>query len=79
MSAARLPPAATSGVAAVAHERAAAYAERHEERSRELVSALGLWTTLGDEIAVRRLLAEPHDDARRHPGGAQRSAALARR
>jgi DNA-binding CsgD family transcriptional regulator len=50
-------------VAAVAHARAAEFAEDHDERSRQIVSALGHWTALGDQIAMRRLLNEPHDDA----------------
>ena len=50
-------------LAAVAFERAAAFAERHEQRSQASAHALGVRTALGDTIAVRRALGDPHDDS----------------
>ena len=49
-------------LAALAHQRAADFAERRDDRSRALIDALGLWTALGDPLAMRRLLTEAHDD-----------------
>ena len=54
------PSVATSGVA-VAYQRAADFADGHDERGRSLVRSLGCWTALGDPSGMRQLMTDGTD------------------
>ncbi len=47
--------------AAVAYQRAADFADGHDERVRSLVRSLGCWTALGDPGGMRQLMTEGTD------------------
>ncbi len=53
--------------AAIAHQRAADFAEQRPSRAIATARALACWTAIGDPVPMRRLLADgPDDDATTH-------------